>query len=366
MKEGGQIVARSIKCPHCGKVVKVHEEAAGKRVDCPECHKAFRAPQAIATPEKPTEAAAPPPAAQPPPAPTGRVWYFHLDGRNDGPHTPETVIEQIRTGRLDAKSLVWKEGMGDWKPLAEVQDFRGALSVPPPVSKAKAHPHAQPGRGREREPEHEQHARYSRSKARRDLAIGLWVAGGLGFAALVVLIVVLSQKEKEDTAPAGPKVIQPIVVDNPQPQPSAEPKVKPGPQPRPKVEASNQKLLTDLVADLDSGFTAAIEGHKKANRRPIDALIKKCRSHAEKLAAPERQWGGYKDPVDSLVALLNQGANGMQKTLAERSVNWGMGESLDDKQKDISMRRQEFEWLTNWRRILADAVKKIRDKGLDF
>ena len=360
-------MARSIKCPHCGQVMKVREQAAGKRVDCPVCKKAFLAPKALAvTPtEKPTEAiktGGPPLASTAP-----RVWYFHVDGRNDGPHTPETVVEQIKTGRLDAQTLVWREGMGDWRPLKELPEFRGALAAPPPVSATRVHKAHDPnapdyrGHGSDREPR----AHYSREKAKRDAAVGLWIAGGLGFAVLVTLVVVLSRKD-QDTKPAlQPPPPQPEV-QPPEPLPTTPPeaKGKTAPAPRPKAGASNPALLAALVAELDRSFKAAIDGHKKAQVKPILSLARKCKTHADKLA--ERDWGGYKPEVESLIKQLNHASQGIQNTVKERCDNWSMGEGLDFKQKEASMGLSKFEWITNWERILTDEIGKVRKRGLDF
>ncbi|HUT33986.1 MAG TPA: GYF domain-containing protein [Planctomycetota bacterium] len=351
-------MARSIKCPHCGQVMKVIGQASGKRVDCPACKKAFRTPKIAAEPDKPTELAHPPPATTP-----TRVWYVHVEGRNDGPHSADAVVEQVKTGRLDAHTLVWKEGMGDWQPLREVAEFHGALASPPPAPRLRARARRAP----EREAEHEQYPHYSRGKAKRDLTLGLWVAGGLGFAALVALFVVLNRKEEKPAWKPPPIVAPPT---QPQPYPSTvatvEPKGTPTPPPKkaPRPEASNQKLLAALAADLDVGFRAAIEGHKKAHANPILALIRKCKTHADKLAA--RDWGVYKDPVDSLVKRLNDASTGMHETLKERSVAWGVGDGVDDKMKAEILELNKFEWITNWQKILADEVEKVRKKGLDF
>ena len=365
-------MARSIKCPHCGQVLKVAEQAAGKRVDCPACKKAFRAPKALAVapPDKPTEpAAAPPPPPTAPAAAAGRLWFFHIDGRNDGPHTVETVLDQVKMGRLDADTLVWKEGMGDWQPLREVKEFRGAFSSPPPVSPSHLHkphppkPHDHHGHGAEHQPR----PHYSRGKTRRDLAIGLWVAGALGLAALIALVLVLNRK---DEPPAPKQVIVSHVDTSVQVLPTTETAVDtkgtptPPPKKAPKAQVPNQKLMATAVADIEAGFKAAIEGHKRADARPILKLIEKCRKHSDQLS--QRDWGIYKDVVAVLAVRLGEAGKGLYDTLKERSVAWGLGDGLDPKMKAKTLQLDEYAWLTNWQKILADEFAKVRKKGLDF
>ncbi len=350
--------------------MKVAEQAAGKRVDCPACKKAFRAPQAVAVapPEKPTEAAGPPPATTP-----TRVWYFHLDGRNDGPHAAETVVEQVKTGRLDQHALVWKQGMGDWQPIGEVAEFKGAFATPPPVHHPGLHkPHPPKPHGakpQKPEQEREQRAHYSREKGRRDVMVGIWIAGGLVMVAVIALAVVMSRKPE---APATKPPILPIVEQPPvpypgtptTPTPKGTPTPTPPPKKAPKAEASNSALLAAMVADLDRCFKAAIEGHKKASARPILALTQKCKSYAEKLAA--RDWGPYKDEVEAVMKRLNEAGTGMTNVLRERSQAWGLGEGLDDKKKAEILELNKYEWITNWQKILNDDIERVRKKGMDF
>ncbi len=59
---------------------------------------------------------------------TGSVWYLNNSGTQTGPHT----ADEIKTLRLEAKatseSLIWREGMPEWKRLAEVPELYGASS----------------------------------------------------------------------------------------------------------------------------------------------------------------------------------------------------------------------------------------------
>ncbi len=66
----------------------------------------------------------------PPPLPTQTQWYMGINGQQVG---PISVNELIQKG-LTAQTLVWKAGMENWKPAAEVPELASLLgSVPPPL-----------------------------------------------------------------------------------------------------------------------------------------------------------------------------------------------------------------------------------------
>ena len=46
-------------------------------------------------------------------------WYYVRDGQQDGPHPDEALQELLRTGAVNASTLVWREGMANWQPLSE-------------------------------------------------------------------------------------------------------------------------------------------------------------------------------------------------------------------------------------------------------
>lgn len=47
-------------------------------------------------------------------------WYFAKDGQQEGPVTEQQIIALVSAGALDpASALVWREGLSDWKFLAE-------------------------------------------------------------------------------------------------------------------------------------------------------------------------------------------------------------------------------------------------------
>lgn len=67
-------------------------------------------------------------------------WYYLIDGEQIGPVPTADLKELAETGVLHPSDLVWKEGMPDWKPAAQVP---GLLSAqPPPVRPGMHRPSA--------------------------------------------------------------------------------------------------------------------------------------------------------------------------------------------------------------------------------
>ena len=45
-------------------------------------------------------------------------WYYALDGRQAGPVSEPELGQLLRSGTIDAATLVWREGMKDWIPYS--------------------------------------------------------------------------------------------------------------------------------------------------------------------------------------------------------------------------------------------------------
>ena len=75
-------------------------------------------------------------------------WYFvDTDGHAQGPVSAAVVIGRFRSGGLDNNSLLWREGLDDWRPLSALRDELGLAAVEPPRSQsqaAEAQPYAPP------------------------------------------------------------------------------------------------------------------------------------------------------------------------------------------------------------------------------
>lgn len=60
-------------------------------------------------------------------------WYYGEAGLQAGPVSEERLAELIASGRIGPATLLWKEGMPHWLPLAQVS-ANGSLPMVPPNS----------------------------------------------------------------------------------------------------------------------------------------------------------------------------------------------------------------------------------------
>lgn len=158
-----------VRCKKCGHIVLVRRAPAGMPV-APEPEAAPGAPAeggldaelgqafesmlgekpAAAAPEPPAEptpqAAPPGPASEARPAePEGADWYVAIDDKQVGPLAVPAVKTRWEAGDVGPDSLVWKPGMGDWKPLSSVPELANVLApVPRPPPREKAPPAEEP------------------------------------------------------------------------------------------------------------------------------------------------------------------------------------------------------------------------------
>ena len=72
--------------------------------------------------------------ATPPPVPGGASIFVAIDGQQTGPFDAAALKQQVQSGRLTRDTLVWKEGMAQWSPAADMPDVAKLFgAVPPPV-----------------------------------------------------------------------------------------------------------------------------------------------------------------------------------------------------------------------------------------
>jgi RsiW-degrading membrane proteinase PrsW (M82 family) len=70
------------------------------------------------------------------------TWFYLHDGKPAGPVEHEAVAAMLRGGSLGPASYVWKDGMADWLPVAEIAELRPLMvprSVFPPPPMPGAH-----------------------------------------------------------------------------------------------------------------------------------------------------------------------------------------------------------------------------------
>jgi len=66
-------------------------------------------------------------------------WYYANGGERVGPVSDEDFFQLTGSGRIHDDTLVWKQGMADWRPYAEVAP---ALAIPPTLSRPSGAPGA--------------------------------------------------------------------------------------------------------------------------------------------------------------------------------------------------------------------------------
>jgi uncharacterized RDD family membrane protein YckC len=62
-------------------------------------------------------------------------WYYVEQGQQAGPVDDAQLEELRRSGRIQADTLIWREGMANWSPYSEVKGgARAAGGAPPPAA----------------------------------------------------------------------------------------------------------------------------------------------------------------------------------------------------------------------------------------
>jgi hypothetical protein len=49
------------------------------------------------------------------------LWHVAIDGKQAGPYEEEKIKLLIELGQINMDTLVWKEGMSDWKKINEIE-----------------------------------------------------------------------------------------------------------------------------------------------------------------------------------------------------------------------------------------------------
>ena len=102
------------RCPSCSKLLRVPDEAAGKRIRCPAC-------QHVITPggEQPVVAA---PSPQiPAPRPAAVLWTVQTeDGQQFGPISKMELDQWVAEGRVNTGCQLLQAGSAQWQWASEV------------------------------------------------------------------------------------------------------------------------------------------------------------------------------------------------------------------------------------------------------
>ncbi len=60
------------------------------------------------------------------------VWFVMIDGEQRGPMSRVELGLEYASGAIDGETHVWKDGMGEWLPAAELPDLAALFSPQPP------------------------------------------------------------------------------------------------------------------------------------------------------------------------------------------------------------------------------------------
>jgi hypothetical protein len=55
-----------------------------------------------------------------------RVWYITVDGATQGPFTAGEVRDQLQAGSINPQTYVFRQGLGNWIPLAQAPELGAA------------------------------------------------------------------------------------------------------------------------------------------------------------------------------------------------------------------------------------------------
>jgi len=74
-------------------------------------------------------------AAVPPPMPTQVMYYYAVNGAQQGPVSIDQLRALFASRTINRESLVWKQGMANWAPLQDVEELKAFLggNTPPPL-----------------------------------------------------------------------------------------------------------------------------------------------------------------------------------------------------------------------------------------
>lgn len=78
-------------------------------------------------------------------------WYYSKNGTQLGPVAQGELISKLASGEVSQADLVWKDGMADWIPAAQVAELRTAVQSPaasatnPAEVSANPSPYTAPG-----------------------------------------------------------------------------------------------------------------------------------------------------------------------------------------------------------------------------
>ena len=64
-------------------------------------------------------------------------WFVDREGNQRGPVGKDEIISLIKDGAITRESLLWADGMDEWRAAVRLRPLRRSSSRPAPASKAK-------------------------------------------------------------------------------------------------------------------------------------------------------------------------------------------------------------------------------------
>ena len=55
-------------------------------------------------------------------------WWYARNDKKYGPIEAGQIEHMLKSGFIDFDTLLWREGMTTWAPLAEVEEFRSSVN----------------------------------------------------------------------------------------------------------------------------------------------------------------------------------------------------------------------------------------------
>ncbi len=117
-----------IVCESCGAKYSIADDkVAGKvfRIRCKKCSASIvvRADGAVSTSIQPAATNEAIAAANPAAIGAEGIWYAVVDGNQQGPYSPEQILELYFQKKVAWESYIWREGMDGWKHMHEVPEL---------------------------------------------------------------------------------------------------------------------------------------------------------------------------------------------------------------------------------------------------
>lgn len=74
-------------------------------------------------------------AGAPPPLPTSTIYFFAINGKQEGPFELAQIKSMIANHQITGETLAWKNGMTEWQPISGLNELSALFqsNTPPPI-----------------------------------------------------------------------------------------------------------------------------------------------------------------------------------------------------------------------------------------